>query len=78
MESKNGLTKDDIKKEMKIFLSTNDFENKVSKIVKKKLEDSKELEDKVVEITKNVLTQLYKTLWVKRATWRNNISNKSN
>lgn len=78
MESKNGLTKDDIKKEMKIFLSTNDFENKVSKIVKKKLEDSKELEDKVVEITKNVLTQLYKTLWVKRATWRNNISNKIN
>ena len=78
MESKNGLTKDDIKNEMKIFLSTNDFENKVSKIVKKKLEDSKELEDKVVEITKNVLTQLYKTLWVKRATWRNNISNKSN
>ena len=65
MESKNGLTKDDIKKEMKIFLSTNDFENKVSKIVKKKLEDSKELEDKVVEITKNVLTQLYKTLWSK-------------
>jgi len=35
------------------------------------------LEDKVVDITRNVLTQLYKQLWVKRAFWRNGLSNKS-
>ena len=40
-------------------------------------EAEKYLEDKVVDITRNVLTQLYKNLWVKRAFWRNNLSNKS-
>jgi hypothetical protein len=78
MDAKNNITKSELKKEMKIFLSTSDFENKVSKIVKNKLKDDKELEDKVVEITKNVLTQLFKTLWVKRATWSNNLINKGN
>jgi hypothetical protein len=38
--------------------------------------NNKELEDKVVEITKNVLTQLYKTLWTKRGLWQNNLTNK--
>jgi hypothetical protein len=78
MEAKKNITKDDVKKEIKIFLSTNDFENKVSKIVKNRLKDDKELEDKVVDITKNVITQLFKTLWVKRNTWRNNLTNKNN
>lgn len=78
MEAKKNITKDDVKKEIKIFLSTSDFENKVSKIVKNRLKDDKELEDKVVDITKNVITQLFKTLWVKRNTWRNNLTNKNN
>jgi hypothetical protein len=55
-----------------------EFKNKVEKIVKDRIKNEKELEDKVVEITKNVLTQLYKTLWVKRNTWVNNLSNKNN
>jgi hypothetical protein len=78
MDDKNNITKAEVKKEMKIFLSTSDFENKVSKIVKSRLRDDKELEDKVVDITKNVITQLFKTLWVKRATWSNNLTNKGN
>jgi hypothetical protein len=36
-----------------------------------------ELEDKIVDITKNVITQLYKTLWTKRGFWRNDLKNKS-
>jgi hypothetical protein len=58
-------------------MDTNTFKEKIEKIVKDKLKNDKEMEDKVVEITRNVLTQLYKTLWVKRGMWRNSLSNKS-
>jgi hypothetical protein len=59
-------------------MDTNEFKSKIEKIVKDRIKNEKELEDKVVEITKNVITQLYKTLWTKRTFWSNNISNKSN
>jgi hypothetical protein len=72
-----NLTKTDVSKEIKVYMDTNTFKDKIEKIVKDKLKNDKELEDKVVEITKNVLTQLYKTLWVKRGMWRNSLSNKS-
>jgi tryptophanyl-tRNA synthetase len=72
------LSKSDVKKEIKIYLDSKEFSTKVEKIVKDRIKNEKELEDKVVEITKNVLTQLYKTLWIKRATWSNNLTNKNN
>jgi hypothetical protein len=72
-----NLTKTDVSKEIKLYMDTNTFKEKVEKIIKDRLKNDKELEDKVVEITKNVLTQLYKTLWVKRGMWRNSLSNKS-
>lgn len=72
-----NLNKSDVSKEIKVYMDTNTFKDKIEKIVKDKLKNDKELEDKVVEITKNVLTQLYKTLWVKRGMWRNSLSNKS-
>ena len=58
-------------------MDSNEFKSKVEKIVKDRLKNDKELEDKVVDITRNVLTQLYKTLWVKRGVWRSSLSNKS-
>lgn len=75
---KENLTKADVKKEITIYLSSDEFKNKVGKIVKDRLKNEKELEDKVVEITGNVITQLFKTLWVKRNTWKNNLTNKNN
>ena len=72
-----NLTKTDVSKEIKVYMDTKTFKDKVEKIVKDKLKNDKELEDKVVEITKNVLTQLYKTLWVRRGMWRDTLSNKS-
>lgn len=72
------LTKIDINKEVKIYMDTNEFKSKIEKIIKDKLKNNKELEDKVVDITKNVLTQLYKTLWVRRNTWSSQLSNKAN
>jgi len=66
-----------VSKEIKVYMDTKTFKDKVEKIVKDKIKNDKELEDKVVEITKNVLTQLYKTLWVRRGMWRDTLSNKS-
>ena len=59
-------------------MNSDEFKSKVEKIVKDRLKDNKELEDKIVDITGNVLTQLFKTLWSKRGVWKNNLSNKTN
>ena len=59
-------------------MDSSEFKEKVEKIVKDRIKNDKALEDKVVEITSNVLTQLYKSLWVKRAFWKNTLSNKAN
>jgi len=75
---KEELSKTDVNKQFKGYIDSTEFKNKIEKIVKEKLKNEKELEDKVVEITKNVLTQLYKTLWIKRNTWIDNLSNKNN
>jgi len=71
------LNKSDVSKELKNYMDTSDFKAKIEKIVKDRLKNNKELEDKIVEITGNVITQLYKTLWNKRTIWKNNLSNKS-
>ena len=75
---KEELKKSDLSKEIKIYMDSNEFNKKIEKIVKDRIKNDKELEDKIVDITSNVLTQLYKTLWIKRAVWKNNLSNKSN
>ena len=72
------LTKTELSKEIKIYMDSKEFKTKIEQIVKDRIKNEKELENKVVEITSNVLTQLYKTLWIKRAVWKNTLSNKSN
>lgn len=69
------VTKSEVKDEIKHFMDSNEFKAKVAKIVSDKLKNEKELEDKVVDITKNVITQLYKTLWVKRGLWQSQLKN---
>jgi hypothetical protein len=78
MKISEELKKSDIDKGVKTYIDSAEFKAKIEKIVKDRIKNEKELEDKVVEITKNALTQLYKTLWTKRAFWKSNISNKSN
>lgn len=75
---RENLTKSDVSKEFKVYMNSKEFKDKIEKIVQDKLKDNKELEDKVVEITTNVITQLYKTLWVKRGIWQSSLSNKKN
>lgn len=74
---KEELTKSDVKLQIDKYMDSSEFKNKVAAIVKDRIKNEKELEDKVVDITKNVLTQLYKTLWVKRSFWQTPLSNKS-
>jgi hypothetical protein len=77
MKINEDLKKSDIDKGIKTYIDSREFKSKIEKIVKDRIQNEKELEDKVVEITKNVLTQLYKTLWTKKNFWRGSLSNKS-
>jgi transcriptional regulator NrdR family protein len=61
----------------KYVLTSKELEDKINKIVKDKLKNNKELEGEVIEISKNVLTQLFKAFWVKRNFWRSGLTNKS-
>ena len=72
------FTKTDAKTEIKKYIDSSEFKGKIEKIIMDRIKNEKELEDKVVDITKNVLTQLYKALWVKRSVWKNMLSNKGN
>lgn len=70
-----------IKKEIKDFLDItrgSQFETKVKDIVKDSLKTNKDFENKVVEITRNVLVQLYKQLWTRRSFWANDLRNSPN
>ena len=77
MKINEELKKSDVDKSIKTYIDSSEFKAKIEKIVKDRIKNEKELEDKVVDITKNVLTQLYKTLWTKRTFWANNLTNKS-
>ncbi len=72
------MDKTEVKKEIKIYLDSQAMNDKITKIVKDRIKNEKMLEDKVVEITTNVLTQLYKNLWIKRNFWKTGLTNKSN
>jgi hypothetical protein len=73
-----NLDKSDVKKAVKIYMDSDEFKAKIEKIVKEKLKNNKEIDDRVVTITKNVIAQLFKTLWMKRNTWQNNVKNNNN
>ncbi len=70
------MKKSDVKSEVKKYMDSSEFKAKVEKIVKDRIKNDKALEDKVVEISKNVLSQLFKQLWVKRSAYINGITNK--
>jgi len=72
------LTKSDVKDEVIRTIDSNQLKDKITKLIAKELKDNPDLEKRVVDITKNVITQLYKTLWMKRNFWQSTLSNKSN
>jgi len=70
------LTKSDVKDEVSNMLQSDALKDKVTKILKDKIKNDPELEKFMVDISKNVLTQLYKTLWTKRGFWQSSLKNK--
>jgi len=70
-----------IKNEIKDFLNItrgSQFETKITDIVKDMVKGNKDFENKVVDITRNVLVQLYKQLWTRRSFWVNDLKNSAN
>lgn len=71
------LTKSDVKDEVIRVINSRDLKNKIGELVGQELNKNPELQNQVVDITKNVITQLYKALWVKRSFWQSQLSNKA-
>lgn len=67
-----------VKKEMKSIINAataSQFEQMVAKMVKDKIKGDKDVEDHLIKLTRNVLVQLYKVLWMKRNFWADGLSN---
>lgn len=67
-----------VKKEIKDYLENArsiELETKVGEIIRKKLKNDKENEKYLVELTRNVLIQLYKNLWTRRNFWSSDLKN---
>jgi|TARA_R110000823_G_scaffold296080_3_gene416082 hypothetical protein len=72
-----ALDKADVKDQVINILGTAELQKKIEKMVADKIKGDKGLEDKMVEISRNVLTQLFKALWTKRSFWKSGLSNKA-
>jgi hypothetical protein len=69
--------KDQIKDEVTKTIKSSDLKDIISKLVSKEIKGNKDLENQTVDITRNVITQLFKALWVKKGFWQTMLSNKS-
>ena len=77
-EELSSKDKSEVKKIQKSYISSDEFKSKIEKIVKDRVKNEKGIQDKIVDITENVITQLYKTLWSKRSMWQGQLKNKAN
>lgn len=63
-----------IRKEIKDAMDDSKFKTKVKGVVDDE-HKSRDFEKKIVEISKNVLVQLFKQMYNKRSTWTSGLSN---
>ncbi len=63
----------EVDKRIKKYVNTTTFKNKIKGELNQNIKNNPELEKIIVDITKNSLEQLFKTLWVKRSFWSNQI-----
>jgi Ni,Fe-hydrogenase III component G len=71
------ITEKELEAKLKELMNSKELTTKIKGVVDKEVKSDKELENMVVDITRNALTQLFKTLWTKRNFWQSQIKNKS-
>ncbi len=73
------LTKTDVREIERLVKSgvKDELEKRVEKVVRDTLK-GKANEKIVIQIVKNAMSSLYKTLWMRRATWLSGIENQEN
>lgn len=74
-----ALTNDDKKeiqkiaqKEMKDFLDSTNAHNVVIKVIQKEL-GTKNIDDKIVDLSTKVVVELFKTLWQRKSFWESSL-----
>lgn len=79
---KEELTRADEKRIKQIFnsefkkmLNDTNLKTKVEDIVKKQLKNDAPTKKEVAKISQKVLVKLFKTFWVRRSFWSNNLEN---
>ena len=70
-------TKEELADMAKKVSQTPEFKKLIENEVKKNLK-SGETEKTILDVSSNVLTQLFKALWQKRSFWKSSLSNKPN
>jgi hypothetical protein len=74
----DSISKSELESRLKKFLKSSELKRKIRQGAKEETKSDKEMEKLVVDITKNVLTQLFKTMWTKRNFWKSDLKNKPN
>lgn len=62
------------RKEIKDFLDTTQAHNQVIKMVQKEL-GTKNIDDKIIDLSTKVVVELFKTLWQRKSFWEGALKN---
>jgi hypothetical protein len=62
------------RKEIKDFLDTTQAHNVVIKVIQKEL-GTKDINDKIVDLSSKVVVELFKTLWQRKSFWESSLKN---
>jgi hypothetical protein len=62
------------RKEIKDFLDTTQAHNQVIKMVQKEL-GTKNIDDKIIDLSTKVVVELFKTLWQRKSFWESALKN---
>jgi len=63
-----------VKREVKEFLDTTQAHNIVIKVIQKEL-GTRNIDDKIVDLSTKVVVELFKTLWQKKSFWESSLKN---